>query len=304
MFQARRPVFLFRWNAKNLEDALQFVIAEEPDVERAFALTIAELHLGAETFAQLVLDVGDVDVADWRHGFTIEPRCGNVAGGMRLHLGDEFLGLPDVQTLLEDALGGEPLLGGGSEAEDDLGVSDGEASIAQIDLNVGRELEQAQGVRHDSAALSDFDGDIFLTELKGAHQFGVALCFFEWVEVLALEILDECQFQHGAVVSFAEDDGDFLQTSEMRGPPTTFTGDQLEAVAAFADDEGLDDALFLDGIGQFLKSDRSEFFARLERAGANQLWVVGWARYWADLPLLNLCPRPPRPRAGFAMKRE
>lgn len=262
---------LFRWNAKNLENALQFVIAEKSDVECAFALAITELHLGAETFAQLVLDVGNMDIANRRHGFTIEPRGGNVAGGMRLHLGDEFLGLPDVKTLLEDAFGGEFLLGGSGEAEDDLGVSDGEASIAQIDLNVGRELEQAQGIGDHGPALADFRGDIFLAELKGAHQFGVALCFFERIEVLALEILDECQFQHGAVVSFAEDDGDFLQAGELRGPPATFTGDQLEAVATLADDERLDDALFLDGIGQFLESDRGEFFARLERTGANPI---------------------------------
>ena len=35
--------------------------------------------------------------------------------------------------------------------------------------------------------------------------------------------------------------------------------------------ERLDDALFLDGIGQFLESDRGEFFARLERTGANPI---------------------------------
>ena len=89
------------------------------------------------------------------------------------------------------------------------------------------------------------------------------------VQVFALEIFDERQFQHRAVVRLAGDDGNLRQIQQLRRAPAAFAGNQFKISAAFAHDERLDDALFADGIGQFAQRLVGEILARLERAGAD-----------------------------------
>src|SRR5262249_16020140 len=57
------------------------------------------------------------------------------------------------------------------------------------------------------------------------------------------------------------------QASQLGGTPAAFTGDQFKFGAALADDERLDDALFLDGIGEVLQGLGGKIFARLKWAG-------------------------------------
>src|SRR5258705_5576671 len=86
----------FGRDADDLQDALQVVVAEKADVEGAFALAVAQLHLGAEPFAQLRFESGHVHVA--HHG----RRLPGAAGGravflMLLEARDQFLGLAHVE---------------------------------------------------------------------------------------------------------------------------------------------------------------------------------------------------------------
>jgi hypothetical protein len=108
--------------------------------------------------------------------------------------------------------------------------------------------------------------DIFLAHLERADQFRVAQSFLDGIEVFALEIFDEREFQHFAVVSVAEDDRNLLQARQLGGPPAAFASDEFESVALLANDQRLNDALFLDGIGEFLQGFRREIFAGLKRA--------------------------------------
>src|SRR6266487_736381 len=98
-----RPLFIWRslpssfhGDADELQDSLQLVIAEEPDIQRAFALTIAHVDLGAESFAQFVFQVGDVNIAQ-------EEASGSAGSGggsvfpLPLELRDQPFGLPDVE---------------------------------------------------------------------------------------------------------------------------------------------------------------------------------------------------------------
>src|SRR5262245_41849812 len=76
---------LFGGDAHDLEDALQFIVTEEADVERAFALPVTELNLGAETLAQFRFKVGDMNIADGGHcRATAAAALGRLAGRMLL----------------------------------------------------------------------------------------------------------------------------------------------------------------------------------------------------------------------------
>ena len=240
-------------------------------------------------------------------------------------MGDQRLGLADVQAVLQDALGGELLVLFAGQAENDLGVADREPAVAEVALDSGRQFEQAQGIGHHGAALADLGGDFLLRELELLDELRVALGFLDRVEVLALQIFDERQFEHRAVVGLADDDGDFRQAEQLGGAPAAFAGDQFEMAVAFADDERLDDALFLDGIGQFAQglgrknpcaagrgrartrsSGTRWTRSRGSAAGAGSGTVVGTAAGTGGLAMglpPNNAPRP-RPKAGFAMRPE
>ena len=148
-------------------------------------------------------------------------------------------------------------------------MADGEASLAQPGLDFGRELQEAQGVGDDDAALADLGGGLLLSQVELLGQLGVAPGFLDGVEVFALEVFDEGQFQHGAVIRLADDGGDLGQAEHLGGAPAAFAGDQLEMILPGADDERLDDALFLDGVGQFPEGFRGKILARLQRGGAD-----------------------------------
>ena len=55
----------------------------------------------------------------------------------------------------------------------------------------------------------------------------------------------------------------------MSGSPAAFPSNQFEMATAFADNKGLDDTLFPDGIGQFAQRFGRKIFAGLEWAGVN-----------------------------------
>ncbi|MDQ1190762.1 hypothetical protein QE447_003265 [Stenotrophomonas sp. SORGH_AS282] len=75
--------------------------------------------------------------------------------------------------------------------------------------------------------------------------------FFERVEVFALDVLDQRHRNDGAVFQLAHHHRHFVQAGQLRRAPAAFAGHDLEAVRAqLADQDRLDHALRLDGIGQ------------------------------------------------------
>ena len=170
-------------------------------------------------------------------------------------------------------------------------------------------------------------GNLLLSELELFGELRVTVRFLDGIEIFALEIFDERQFKHRAVVGLADDDGNLRQLQQLRRAPAAFAGDQFKIAAALADDERLDDALFADGIGQFAQRLRGKILARLERArtnpverhalhalarvrrgcGSRSRWRLNGGRGRGcggrtGLPPNN-APRP-RPKAGFAMPAE
>jgi hypothetical protein len=182
-------------------------------------------------------------------------------------MGHEGLGLTDIEAVAQNAFGDVYLMFFAREAEDDFGVADGEAGVAEIALELRREFEQAEGIGHDGTAFADLGGDFLLGELELGNELGVALGLFDGIEVFALEIFDQGEFENGAVVGLADDDRDFGQAGQLGGAPAAFAGDEFQVSAAFAHDERLNDALLFDGVGEFAERFSGKILARLERAG-------------------------------------
>ena len=73
--------------------------------------------------------------------------------------------------------------------------------------------------------------DLVVGEAEVLDELLVRGGLFEWVELLALEVLDQRLLERGAVVGLAHECRDRLQPDPARRPPASLPGDQLEAVA-------------------------------------------------------------------------
>ena len=72
-----------------------------------------------------------------------------------------------------------------------------------------------------------------------------SLSFFERIKIFALEIFDQRQLKHGAIVRLTDDHRHFAQTQKLRRAPASFTGDEFEMLALFADNQRLNNASLL-----------------------------------------------------------
>src|SRR2546425_5588593 len=184
-------------------------------------------------------------------------------------MGDQVFGLANVERLLEYAFGGEFLFFGAGQSQNHLRVAHREAAVADVNLEVRRQLEQPQSVGHHRSALADFGRRFLLPELELFDQLRVTVRLFNRIQVFTLQVLDQRQLEHRAVIRLAHDDRRFRQTKHLRGSPAPFSGDQLIVAAAQAHDERLNNALLFDRIGQFAEGLDRKVFAGLKWTGTN-----------------------------------
>ena len=105
--------------------------------------------------------------------------------------------------------------------------------------------------------------------MKLADQLRVALGFFERIEILALQIFDQRQLQHGAIIRLTDDHRHLAQTQKLRRAPASFTGDEFELLAFLADKQRLNDASLPDRVGEFAQCFWRKILARLQRTRTN-----------------------------------
>ena len=86
--------------------------------------------------------------------FRLDRELARITG---LQFGDQTLGLPDVQALLDDALGGEFLLFLVGKTENDFCVADRKPPFADKILDDLRQFQQPQRIGHHRAAFADFE---------------------------------------------------------------------------------------------------------------------------------------------------
>ncbi len=93
--------------------------------------------------------------------------------------------------------------------------------------------------------------------------------FFQRIEILALDVLDERHRDSGIVGHATDDGGNGLQARDLRREPAALTGNDLVAGCTGCSsgqrphDDGLDHALVADGDGQFLQCFLAHVHTRL-----------------------------------------
>ena len=96
-----------------------------------------------------------------------------------------------------------------------------------------------------------------------------SLRLLEGVQVLALDVLDQRHRERRLIGDVAHERGHFTQARLLRGAPSPFAGDDLEAAALDGPHENrLHDALLLDRERQLGKRRRIHFRPRLITAPA------------------------------------
>ncbi len=177
------------------------------------------------------------------------------------------LGLAHRQVAL-DHLARERLgVGGGDER---AGVAGAEPAGAQVLEHRLGQRQQAQQVGDVAAALAERLGEALLGVAEAVHQLAVALRLLDGVEVGALHVLDDGEFEHLGVVEIAHHRGQLVHRGELRRPPAPLAGDDLEAGrvgGVRAQDQRLDHALLADRGGEVL-----EVAARRTRGAAGPGW--------------------------------
>ena len=138
--------------------------------------------------------------------------------------------------------------------------------LLQRHLHLCRQFQQSQKVRHRRAALADALRHFVLRHAVAFEQMLEGERDFNVVEVLALNVLDECHFHHVFVGDGSDVGRNRHQLGELRGSPTAFSGDDLIAsVGHLAQRNRLDDADLSDALGEFLQGRFVELATRLVR---------------------------------------
>ena len=141
-----------------------------------------------------------------------------------------------------------------------------------------RQVEQAQQVRHGRARAADGFGDLLVGQVEFRDQPAEGERFFQRIQVLALDVLDERHRDRGFVAHVADDGRHVGEARDLRGAPAALAGDDLVALrfagrrrAERAHDDRLHDALGLDGVGEFGEGFLAHVLARLVLALLQQV---------------------------------
>src|SRR5205085_3436327 len=92
-------------------------------------------------------------------------------------------------------------------------------------LDLGMQFEQANRIRDRGAAATDFERDIFLSHSEFLSQSGIALRFFDWIQISPLKVLDQRKLEHFQIASRSHDDRNFGESYFLRRAPASLAGD-------------------------------------------------------------------------------
>jgi len=176
--------------------------------------------------------------------------------------------------LLEDTLEPCTLLLGISHTKEHLRVPLGKASPTHCLLHVNGELEEAEGVRNRGTRNANLRGNLLLREAEFLLKLLVRGGAVDGVEVLALDVLHEREFELRAVIVLtgADDNWHRRESGELRGAEPAFTGDELvRTIGPYCDDERLQNAVRSDGCREGRELLMRKLSPRLERVRVNVL---------------------------------
>ena len=97
-------------------------------------------------------------------------------------------------------------------------MAGGELALLQQQVYRVGKGQQPQGVGNGGAGLAHPLGHLLLGETVFAHEHLVAVGLFNRVQILPLEVLNEAELHHLAVVGLDDDGRDFAQARQRRSP--------------------------------------------------------------------------------------
>ena len=111
-------------------------------------------------------------------------------------------------------------------------MAGGQLPAPQIGLHRLRQLEQAERVGDMRPALADHLAELALAVAVLVDELLVADRLLERVEVRALDVLDDREFERLLVADVMDDDRHLVQAGPLRRAPAPLAGDDLVALAA------------------------------------------------------------------------
>ena len=223
---------------------------------------MADCHFRSKLQPKLRLQRARVGVARLRRLGAVARR---LAGAFA-----EALDIAHAQAARDDAVG------------DCVGIGDGKqrATMAGGNRTGGDQRATMFGQRHQAqrvgdmaATLADDAGDVGVGVAVVGAELRIALRFFERVEIGALHVLDDRQFERFAIADFDDDDWNLMQAGALRGAPAPLAGDDLEGVFSVRrgpHDHRLNDAALFDRSGEFVEFVVAKTLARIIRIGAQE----------------------------------
>ncbi len=119
-----------------------------------------------------------------------------------------------------------------------------------------------------AAALADFLGDLFLGVVEAIDQLVIGGRFLDRIEILALHVFDDGEFEGFRILHLADDHRHVMQLGALRRAPAPLARHDLETVAHALDgahENRLKDSLFADGVREIFQFGFGEILARLVR---------------------------------------
>ena len=101
---------------------------------------------------------------------------------------------------------------------------------------------------------------------EAIHQLAKSQCFFDGVQIGALNVLDNRNLENLGIIKVAHDDRKFVKLRNLGGPPPAFTRHDFEAVCARnrPHDKRLDDPFLTQRRGKILQALGRKVTARLQ----------------------------------------
>src|SRR5947207_16010253 len=110
------------------------------------------------------------------------------------------------------------------------------------------QIQEPQRVGHSGPAAADFQRNVFLPQAKLVSQSRIALGFFDWIEIGALQVFNQRKLEHLQVVRCANYGGHCDQADFLRCTKPALPGDQFKSRATLSDDNTLNDSDLTYGI--------------------------------------------------------
>ena len=169
-------------------------------------------------------------------GVGVDLRGGGGGAGGRRFAADERFGFAHGQAARDDLARHAALRGFVGQREERARVAHRQRAGREVVADFDRQAQQPDVVGDRRAILADGGRDRFLRQLQFVGQPPVRLRFFDRIQIVALDVLDERDLQQLIVGDLADDDGDLEQAGALRRAPAAFAGDDLVAVADAADE--------------------------------------------------------------------